>query len=98
MRCYWTYFKSEMLLGWGLASVLDEGRKAGGGVVRLKLDVQGQGSGRILDLDGRGGMGGLENCTDFMDVICVSSLKLIFNKTMQRETLSFHNYSSVLLR
>ena len=29
----------------------------GGGVVRLKLDVQGQGGRRILDVDGQGGGG-----------------------------------------
>ena len=44
----------------------------GWGEVRLKLDVQGQASGRILDADGQG-IGGLENGTIFMDVICVSS-------------------------
>ena len=33
-------------MGWGVA---------GGGGVHLKLDVQGQGSGKILDLDGQGG-------------------------------------------
>ena len=31
------------------------------GGVRLKLDVQGQGGGRILDVDRQGGVGGLEN-------------------------------------
>ena len=46
----------------------------GGGGVRLKLDVQGQGGERILDVDRRGGAGGgLENWTIFMDIICVSS-------------------------
>ena len=39
--------------------------------VRLKLDVQGQGDGRTLEV---GVVGGLENWTIFMDVICVSSL------------------------
>ena len=38
--------------------------------VRLKLDVHGQGGGRILDIDGQG-VGGLENWTIFMDVIYV---------------------------
>ena len=38
-----------------------------------KLDVQGQDGGRISDIDGQG-VGGLENWTIFMDVICVSSL------------------------
>ena len=28
-----------------------------GGEVHLKLDVQGQGGGTVLDLDGQGGMG-----------------------------------------
>ena len=36
----------------------------------MKLDFQGQGGGRILDVD----VGGLENWTVFMYVICVSSL------------------------
>ena len=41
----------------------------------LKLDVQGQGGGRILDVDGqRRWWWGLENCTIFMDVICLSPL------------------------
>ena len=39
------------------------------GVVRLKLDVQGQGGGKILDIDGRREVGG---------VICVSSLTILF--------------------
>ena len=38
------------------------------------MDVQGQGSGRILDVDGQGGVEVLENWTIFMDVICVLSL------------------------
>ena len=38
-----------------------------------KLDVQGQDGGRTSDIDGQG-VGGLENWTIFMDVICVSSL------------------------
>ena len=42
--------------------------------VRLKLDVQGQGGGAILDVVGQEGMGGLQNQPIFMDVICVSSL------------------------
>ena len=40
----------------------------------MKLDVQGQGGGRISDVDGRRGVGGLENWTFFVDVICVSFL------------------------
>ena len=47
---------------------------ARGGGICLKLDVQGQGGGRILDIDGQGGVGGLENWTILMDVICISSL------------------------
>ena len=39
----------------------------------MELDVQGQGSGRILDVDGQW-VWSLENWTIFMDVICVSSL------------------------
>ena len=45
----------------------------------LKLDVQGQGGGKSLDVGGewgRWGVGGLENYAIFMDVICVSSLTL----------------------
>ena len=43
------------------------------GRVRLKLDVQCQADRRISNVDGQG-MGGLENWTVFMDVVCVSSL------------------------
>ena len=46
---------------------LKTGRR--GGRVRLKLDVQGQGGGIILVVDGLGEW-------EVMDVICVSSLKL----------------------
>ena len=42
--------------------------------VRLKLDVQGQVGGRILDVDGQGRWGFFENWTILMDVIRVSSL------------------------
>ena len=62
-----------------------------GGAVCLKLDVQGQGSGSILDIAeqgvcvcvcGRGGEGGPENWTIFMDVICVSSvISLLLTQT-----------------
>ena len=45
-------------------------KKRGGGC--LKLDVQGQWSGRILNIDRQGGV---ENWIIFMD-ICVASLKL----------------------
>ena len=45
--------------------------------VRLKLVVQVQGGGRILDVDGQGGWGSHENWPYFMDVICVSSLKAL---------------------
>ena len=44
--------------------------------VRLKLDVQGQGVGSILDVNGQGGVRSLKNWIIFMDVICVSSLKV----------------------
>ena len=40
----------------------------------LKLDVQGQGGGRISDVDEHG-VRGLENWTVSMKVICVPSLK-----------------------
>ena len=46
----------------------------------MNLNVQGQGVGRILDVDGQGVGGGggvVENWTIFMDVICVSSLKWV---------------------
>ena len=39
------------------------------------LDVQGQGSGKNLDVVEQG-VGGLENWTIFMDVMCVSSLNI----------------------
>ena len=49
--------------------------------VRVKLDVHGQGDGKVLDLDGQGGVGVLKirqfSWTIFMDVICVSSLCII---------------------
>ena len=57
------------------------------GRARLKLDVQGQGGGRILDVDGQGG-GGFENWTIFMDVICVSSLFWKANSKNFTDTLS----------
>ena len=44
------------------------------GGIFLKFDVQGQKGGRILNVDGQGGVEGLENWTIFMDVICASSL------------------------
>ena len=46
----------------------------------MKLDVQGQGGGRILDVDGQGGVVRLENWTIFMHVICVSSLSYLSSK------------------
>ena len=58
------------------------------GGFRLKLDVQGQGVGRISDVDGQG-QGGLENWTIFMDVICVSSLKVLSETVM----IFFQNFS-----
>ena len=47
--------------------------EVGGWGVRLKLDVQGQGGGKNLDVDGHG-VRGLKNWTVFVDVICVLSL------------------------
>ena len=44
------------------------------GGIFLKFDVQSQKGGRILNVDGQGGVEGLENWTIFMDVICASSL------------------------
>ena len=41
--------------------------------VHLKLDAQSEWGGRISDVDGPGGLGGLENWTIFMGVIYVSS-------------------------
>ena len=63
----------------GLASVLDVQsfillEKIGGkeGVGCLKVDVQGQGSGRILDVDGQDEWEeGFENWTIFMNAICL---------------------------
>ena len=49
----------------------------------MKLDVEGQGGKRILDIDGQGG-GGLENWSIFMDVICVSSLMASYKKAAGR--------------
>ena len=40
----------------------------------MKLDVQGQGGGRILDVAGQGGVGSLEKSPIFKDVIYLSSL------------------------
>ena len=48
----------------------------GKGRVRLNLDGQGQGGGRILDVDGQGG-GRSWKLENFMDVICVSFLSKI---------------------
>ena len=39
----------------------------------MKLDAQSEWGGRISDVDGPGGLGGLENWTIFMGVIYVSS-------------------------
>ena len=51
------------------------------GGIRLKLDVQGQGGGRILDIDGHG-VGGLERWTIFVDAMCVLSLTAIVLKVL----------------
>ena len=50
-----------------------------GGGLRSKLDVQGQGAGRILDVDGQGVVEGLKNRIIFMNVIYVSSLSVLFD-------------------
>ena len=44
-----------------------------GGEVSLKLDVQGQGDGRIFDVNGQGGGRDLGNWAIFMEIISVSS-------------------------
>ena len=43
------------------AAVVSQFAGEGGGRVCLKLDVQGHRCKKVLDLDGQGGMGGLEN-------------------------------------
>ena len=54
-----------------------ERKRGEGDGVRMKLDVQGQGGGRILDVARQGVvLGGLENWTIFIDVICILSLTL----------------------
>ena len=74
------------------------------GVVRLKLDVQGQVGGRSLDVDGQGGGGSLENWIIFMNVVCVSSIikKSDFffyfegwrgRKGRKMRVIAIHNYS-----
>ena len=45
-------------------------REWGWGGIPLKLDIQGQGGGRILDVDGQEGEG-VENWIIFMEVIYV---------------------------
>ena len=57
-------------------------------------DVQGQGGGKILDVDGQG-LRILENYTIFMDVICVSSL-MIFKHMIARTYKPKRNNSSML--
>ena len=37
---------------------------------RLKMDVPGLGSGKFLDVDGKEGLGGLENWTIFVAISC----------------------------
>ena len=61
-------------------------------VFYLKLDVQGQGDGRILAVDIQGRWGrevGLEDWTIFMDVICVSSLKHSSPIILRKSVLAF---------
>ena len=45
----------------------------------MRLDVQGQRAGRILDIDGQGVVEDLKNRIIFMDVICVSSISVLFD-------------------
>ena len=45
----------------------------------MKLGVQSQGGGRIMDVNGQGGLGrGLENWTIFLNVICLSFLNVFY--------------------
>ena len=72
----------------------------GKGGFHLKLDVQGQEGGRIMDVDGQvgWGRGGPENWTIFMDAICVSSLKgcvSIFNKRVYSTEASYCQNSDI---
>ena len=62
---------------WLIIVIILSGRGRG---VRLKLDVQGQEGGRILNVDGKGGSAGLENWAIFVDVIWVSSLNNIMSR------------------
>ena len=64
-------YNSHLWIMFFLIDWLSFGKDRGGN--RLKLDFQGQGVGRILDVDGQGG-GGSEDLTIFMDVKCASSL------------------------
>ena len=61
----------------------------------MKLDVQGQGGGRILDVAIQGGWG-LENWTILMDVIFVSSftcfLVMLINDNFPVKKFSFRLY------
>ena len=57
-------------------------------------DVQGQGGGKILDVDGQG-LRILENYTILMDVICVSSI-MIFKHMIARTYKRKCNNSSML--
>ena len=47
--------------------------------VRLKLDVQDRGGGKLLDVDRQEQCGGPENRAIFMDVICVWFLTSLVN-------------------
>ena len=60
-----------------------------GGVVRLKLGVQGQGSGRILDVDVQGELGVLKigQLENFHDAICLSSLMKSSKLEQDKKTL-----------
>ena len=54
--------------------------------LRSKLNVQGRGGGRISDVNGQR-VGGLENWTIFMDVICLSSLSSINDNYFSNDEL-----------
>ena len=65
----------------------------------MKLDIQGQGGGRILDADGQWG-GDHENWTIFMDVICVSFLIISIYSSISIETeyvTHFTEYKTITL-
>ena len=65
-------------------------------MVPCKLDVQSQGDGRVLDVDGQGvGGGGLKNWTISMDVICVSSVGVIQNEFKMYFYIDVESYNRI---